>query len=112
MEPRKSARSFAVRMAEATAASRAAGHEVVAWRAGNVPKAIAFYSGGAYVVESDDPDVLVEHLRSDAPVYAVVDAADLDELPADALDGISVIHEQRLSRRKLQIIGNRAAGRR
>jgi 4-amino-4-deoxy-L-arabinose transferase-like glycosyltransferase len=107
MEPRKSARSFARVVKEATAVSRAAGHSVVAWRAGNIPVAIAFYSDGLYTVDTNDAEVLARHLRSEALVYAVVKADELDEVPSDAREGLTVIHEQRLSRRDLQLVANR-----
>jgi hypothetical protein len=107
MEPRKSARGFAQVVAEATASSRAAGHRVVAWRAGNVPIAIAFYSDGVYTVETDDPAVLADHLEQDELVYAIVDADELDEVPAHVRRRLVVVHEQRLSRRHLQLVANR-----
>ncbi len=107
MEPRKSARSFAQVVADATASSRAAGHRVVAWRAGNVPIAVAFYSDGVYTVETDDPAVLADHLEQDELVYAIVDADELDEVPAHVRRRLVVVHEQRLSRRHLQLVANR-----
>ncbi len=107
MEPRKSARSFALKTKEITAASRAEGHRVMAWRAGNIPTAIAFYSDGVYTVETNDAEELARHLRQDARVYAIVRADQLDEVPADAREGLTVLHEQRLSRKDLQIVANR-----
>lgn len=107
MEPRKSARSFAQAVADTTAESRAAGHRVVAFRAGNVPIAIAFYSDGVYTVETDDPEVLAGHLEQDALVYAIVDADELDEIPARLRRRLVVVHEHRLSRRLLQLVANR-----
>jgi 4-amino-4-deoxy-L-arabinose transferase-like glycosyltransferase len=109
MEPRKSARPFAVKVGEITAASRAAGHRVVAWRTGNIPRSIAFYTNGLYTVETEDPDELARHLRQDARVFAVVRADELDEVPADVRDTLVVLHEQRLSRKDLQLVANRAA---
>jgi hypothetical protein len=107
MEPRKSSRDFAVEIREITADSRAAGHEVVAWRAGNIPVAIAFYSDGVYTIDTNDADVLADHLRQDALVYAVVLTSELDEVPADALEEMQVHVERRLSRRDLALISNR-----
>jgi 4-amino-4-deoxy-L-arabinose transferase-like glycosyltransferase len=106
MEPRKSVRSFALQIKEATVDSRAAGNRVMAWRAGNIPTAIAFYSNGLYTVETEDPEELARHLRQEALVYAVVLSTDLEEVPADALEGISVVAQARLSRRDLQLIAN------
>jgi hypothetical protein len=107
MEPRKSSRSFALRIKETTAESRAEGNRVMAWRAGNIPTAIAFYSDGLYTVETNDPEDLARHLRQDALVYAVVLASELDDVPADALEGMTVVAEARLSRRDLQLVANR-----
>jgi len=111
MESRKSARSFALQIKEATVDSRAAGYPVMAWRAGNIPTAIAFYSDGVYTTETEDPAILAQFLRQDALVYAVVLSTELEEVPADALEGISVVAEARLSRRDLQLIANRAGSR-
>lgn len=108
MEPRKSSRAFALKIKEITAESRAEGNRVVTWRAGNVPTAIAFYSEGLYTVETQDPEVLAEHLRQEALVYAVVLSSDLDEVTADALEGMEVVAEARLSRRDLWLVANRA----
>jgi 4-amino-4-deoxy-L-arabinose transferase-like glycosyltransferase len=107
MEPRKSSRTFALKTKEITAESRAEGHRVMAWRAGNVPVAVAFYSDGLYTVETDDVDVLARHLRQDALVYAIVRADQIDEVPADVRGELTVLHEQRLSRKDLALIANR-----
>ena len=107
MEPRKSARGFALEVKRSTAASRAAGHDVVAWQAGNVTNGIAFYSDGVYTVETDDAEVLAAHLRQDALVYAVGRRSELDELPVDVLDGLRFHAERRLSRKDLALISNR-----
>jgi hypothetical protein len=107
MEPRKSSRAFALKIKEITAESRAEGYRVVAWRAGNIPTAVAFYSDGVYTVETDDVDVLAGHLRQDALVYAIVRTDQIDEIPADVRDKLSVLVEQRLSRRDLGLVANR-----
>jgi 4-amino-4-deoxy-L-arabinose transferase-like glycosyltransferase len=108
MEPRKSARAFAQRVEDITAASREDGQRVVAWRAGNIPNAIAFYSNGLYTVETNDVDVLANHLRKDSLVFAIVLERDLDEVPVDVLEESVVMERVRLSRRDLQLIANRA----
>ena len=107
MGPRKSSRTFALETKKITAESRAEGHRVVAWRAGNIPTAVAFYSDGLYTVETDDVDVLARHLRQDALIYAIVRMDQIDEVPADARDGLTVLHEQRLSRKDLAVVANR-----
>ena len=107
MEPRKSSRTFALETKKITAESRAEGHRVVAWRAGNIPTAVAFYSDGLYTVETDDVDVLARHLRQDALVYAIVRTDQIDEVPADVRESLTVLHEQRLSRKDLALVANR-----
>ena len=107
MEPRKSSRTFALKTKEITAESRAEGHRVVTWRAGNIPIAVAFYSDGLYTVETNDVDVLARHLRQDALVYAIVRMDQIDEIPADVREGLIVLHEQRLSRKDLAVVANR-----
>jgi 4-amino-4-deoxy-L-arabinose transferase-like glycosyltransferase len=108
MEPRKSSRTFALEIKKITAESRAAGHDVVAWRAGNIPVAIAFYSDGLYTVDTNDVEVLTRHLRQDALVYAVVLMSELEEIPADAIEGMQIHAERRLSRRDLALVSNRS----
>ncbi len=107
MEPRKSARTFALETKELTAESRAMGHRVVAWRAGNIPTAVAFYSDGLYTVETDDVEVLTRHLRQDAVVHAIVRVDQIEEIPADLRQDLVVLHEQRLSRKDLAVVANR-----
>ena len=107
MEPRKSSRSFALKTKEITADSRAEGHRVMAWRAGIIPTAIAFYSDGLYPVETNDAEVLTQHLRQEARVYAIIRADQIDEIPADVREAMTVLHEQRLSRKDLQLVCNR-----
>jgi 4-amino-4-deoxy-L-arabinose transferase-like glycosyltransferase len=107
MEPRKSSRTFALKVKEVTAESRVEGQRVVAWRAGNIPTAVAFYSDGLYTVETDDVDVLAHHLRQDALVYAIVRADQIDEVPVDVRENLTVLYEERLSRKDLQIVANR-----
>jgi 4-amino-4-deoxy-L-arabinose transferase-like glycosyltransferase len=106
MEPRKSAREFALVIEEATMESRAAGHRVLAWRTGNVPRAFAFYTDGLYTVETEDADELADHLRRGERVFAVVNADELDEVPADAREELRVVAEARLSRRNLYLVAN------
>ena len=106
MKPLKSARSFAIKIKETTAASRNAGNDVVAWRIDNLANAFAYYSDGAYTLETRDPEVLVEHLSQPTNVYAVVMATDLDEELLDKLAHVWVIDETRLSRRDLLLVSN------
>ena len=108
MEPRKSSRSFALTIKEITAESRGEGHEVMAWRAGNIPTAVAFYSDGLYTSETNDAEDLAKHLRQEALVYAVVRMDNIEEIPADVRERMMVLHQQRLSRKDLALVANRA----
>lgn len=72
----KSSRPFAQHLARATAADRAAGGRVAAYRLGNVPGAIAFYSG-VYTQEIDEPQELAAHLAREGAWAAV----DLKQVP-------------------------------
>ncbi len=51
----KSSREFAEIIADETAASVAAGHEVVAFDLGNLPVHYAFYTNGLYTIETKRP---------------------------------------------------------
>ena len=93
---------------EITAESRGEGHEVMAWRAGNIPTAVAFYSDGLYTTESNDAEDLAKHLRQEALVYAVVRMDNIEEIPADVRERMMVLHQQRLSRKDLALVANRA----
>jgi hypothetical protein len=106
LEPRKSARFFSEKAAAATAESRAAGHEVVAYDLSNLPEAFAFYGDGLYTVVTKDPEVLAEHLRQPDEVWAVVHRPGLDELPQGLRDRLVIVHEDRLSRRNVVLLRN------
>ena len=106
MEPLKSARSFAIKIKEATAKSRDAGNRVVAWRIDNLANAFAYYSEGAYTLETRDPEVLLEHMSQSETVYAVVLATDLDQLLLKKLAHAWILDETHLSRRDIMLISN------
>lgn len=107
MEPRKSARSFAEAVRGHTEAARAAGNPVVAWRAGNIPVAVAFYSDGVYTIETNEAAVVARHLRRADEVYAIVNMGEIDNLPKDVAESMTVLERQRLSRRDLALVVNR-----
>jgi 4-amino-4-deoxy-L-arabinose transferase-like glycosyltransferase len=107
LEPRKSARPFALKLKEVTAASRAKGHEIVAYGMGNVPAALAFYSDGVYTEETDSGQVLEEHILQDAEVFAVINADGLNVIGDKARQRVEVLHQTRLSRRDVLLIRNR-----
>lgn len=102
----KSAREFALRAAEQTAASRAAGGRVVALQLKNVPEALAFYSKGMYTVETEDPDVLVDHLRAATRAWAIVELAGTRDLPADVAQRMTTVASAKLSRKDVALVHN------
>lgn len=106
LEPRKSARPFSLEVAEATASSRAAGHDVVAYDLGNLPEAFAFHGDGLYTLETRDPEVLTRHLRQGETVWAVVHRPGLEELPAEVRERLTIVAEDRLSRRDVVLVRN------
>lgn len=106
-EPQKSSRAFSLRLKEVTAESRAAGHEVVAYRLSNLPEAFAFYTDGVYTVETNDPDVLARHLARDSEVFAAVDEQGLPELPEEIRSRIVILDRTRLNSRNVALISNR-----
>jgi 4-amino-4-deoxy-L-arabinose transferase-like glycosyltransferase len=105
-EGRKSARPFALRIAEVTADSRAAGLPVLAYDLGNLPEPFAFYSDGMYTVETDDPEVLRRHLELSEEVFAVVNGASLEPLPEALRERLGVIDSTRLARRSVLLVTN------
>jgi 4-amino-4-deoxy-L-arabinose transferase-like glycosyltransferase len=107
LEPRKSARPFSLKVAAATAASRAAGLPVLAYDLANVPEAFAFYGDGLYTVETEDLGAVAEHLRRPEEVWAVIRRRGFDRLPADLHERLAIIEEDRLSRRDVLLVRNR-----
>jgi hypothetical protein len=81
---------------------------VVAYRLGNLPEALSFYSDGVYLREvSSFPD-LVSHLSRDARVYALADAADLARLPDGLRRSLEVVYSAEMSRMKVVLVANQA----
>ena len=97
-------------MAEATAGSRADGHRVLACGLGNLPIHFAFYSGGIYTIETDDPTVLAAHLDQDAEVFAVINADLIDQLPEGVRQRMVRLESTRLNRRDVLLVANRPPG--
>lgn len=99
----KSARTFAGHLAAATAESRAAGHDVVAYDVGNLPEALAFYSGGVYTRVLAEPGALAAHLGQPARVFAVVNEEALEGLPAMPV----VLERTELAGHHVALVANR-----
>jgi 4-amino-4-deoxy-L-arabinose transferase-like glycosyltransferase len=110
LDPLRSARAFATEVKDITASSRAAGEPVLAYRIGNLPQAIAFYSNGLYTRETEDPAELASHLRSEREVFALADRSQFDLLPAAALGRVLILRSADLASRHVVLISNRGAG--
>jgi 4-amino-4-deoxy-L-arabinose transferase-like glycosyltransferase len=106
-EPVKSARAFALILKEKTQESRNQGHQVLGYTLDNLPVSIAFYSNGVYIKHTEEPDVLEEHLRQDAQVFAAINSTGMDELNDEVRERVVVLHSTRLSRRDVLLIANR-----
>ena len=103
----KSSREFAGVIAEKTAASRSAGHEVLAFDLGNLPIHYAFYTDGIYTVETKDAADLAQHLDRNDQVFAVANARRLDDLPPEIRERVEILATTRASRRDVALITNR-----
>jgi len=106
LEPRKSARPFAEEAAAASAASRAAGHQVLAYDLSNLPEAFAFYGNGFYTVETQDPAVLAAHLSQSDTVWALVNRPGLDTLSPALRDRLVIVDETYLASRDVLLVKN------
>jgi 4-amino-4-deoxy-L-arabinose transferase-like glycosyltransferase len=106
-EPGKSARPLAERLVELTAESPAQGAPVLAYAIGNVPRALAFYSNGLYLVETEDPKELARHLARPGPAWAVVDGDRLEALPEKLRRRLVVVERTRLARQPILVLTNR-----
>jgi 4-amino-4-deoxy-L-arabinose transferase-like glycosyltransferase len=105
----KSSRDFAGVIAEETAESRAAGHEVLAFDLGNLPIHYAFYTNGIYTVETKEVAELAQHLDREELVFAVANAKRIDELPPKIRDRMEIVATTHASRRDVALISNRPA---
>jgi 4-amino-4-deoxy-L-arabinose transferase-like glycosyltransferase len=106
--PGKSLRALAVAMRDASAASRAAGERVVAYRISNIPEALAFYSG-VYTREIHDLGKLVAHLERPAEAFALLDERALADLPADLRRRLTVVARQPRARNTVVLVTNQPA---
>jgi hypothetical protein len=103
----KSSRQFADTISSRTAASVAAGHEVLAFDLGNLPVHYAFYTDGLYTVETANIDDLTRHFSQDDPVWAVANLDRLDELPTEIRENLDVVAVTKASRRKVALVVTR-----
>jgi 4-amino-4-deoxy-L-arabinose transferase-like glycosyltransferase len=112
MDPLRSARAFAGEVKDVSVASRAAGDPVLAYRIGNLPQAIAFFTNGLYTRETEDPAELASHLMREREVFALADRSQLELLPPAALRRVVVLRSADLASRDVVLISNRGAGER
>jgi len=103
----KSSRQFADTISSRTAASVAAGHQVLAFDLGNLPVHYAFYTDGLYTVETANIDDLTRHFSQDDPVWAVANLDRLDELPTEIRENLDVVAVTKASRRKVALVVTR-----
>ena len=107
LNPVMSARAFSESLATKTAASRAAGHDVLAYEVGNLPQAFALYTRGLYTKETSDPAVLERHFAQAEQVFAVADERSLEQLQASTREHLVVLSRARLNGRSVVIAANR-----
>ena len=107
LDPIKSARAFAEEVRTVTSASRAEGHQVVAYDVGNLPDALAFYSGGVYTRVAAGPEVLAEHLAQDPRVFAVTSVEAAAALPEPVGSRLVVLERTELAGRHVALVANR-----
>jgi 4-amino-4-deoxy-L-arabinose transferase-like glycosyltransferase len=107
LDPTRSARAFALEVRERTAASRAAGHRVAAFAAGNLPEPLAFYSDGVYCREIDRTRELIAHLSLGPEVWALAPLERVQRLPDRALARLEVVTTAKVSRRVYALVKNR-----
>jgi 4-amino-4-deoxy-L-arabinose transferase-like glycosyltransferase len=97
LNPRKSARVFSERLAAETQSYRAAGGRVMAYRMGNVPNAISYFTG-VHTLEESDGAAFAAHLAAAPPRYAVSDVRELEKLPDDVRSRLRIVARDELSR--------------
>lgn len=78
LDATKSARAFSNSMAAATAEARATGEPVLAFRLGNLPEAISFYSA-VYTIETGDVGRLREHIGA-GHRWLIADARQMEDV--------------------------------
>ena len=106
LDHKKSARAFSRTIQEATAESRAAGLPVVAYGLDNLPEHFAFYSGGLYTEEVQDPQQLARHLERSETVFAVARREGVAVASMSTTGDIFVVASTRLARRDVLLITN------
>ena len=79
---------------------------VLAYAIGNMPSALAFYSNGLYLVETEDPKELARHLARPGPAWAVVDGDRLEALP-EKLRRRLVVERTRLACQPILVLTTR-----
>ncbi len=109
LDATKSARAFSLAVRDRTAAYRAAGGKVMAFRTSNVPEAISFYAA-VYTTEEGDENALERFLDGPQPAYAISDRHFVDELPAAVRAKLTVEARANLARMELVLVRGGAAG--
>ena len=88
-------------MRDETASFRARGGRVLALGVGNLPEAIALYSGGVYLREARDAAELERLLGEEPASYLVVERSQLEALPRPVAARLRVVRSAEISRRAI-----------
>ena len=112
LDSRNSGRRFALLVREQTAASRAAGREVLSLGVGNLTDALSFYSEGIYFRRLSGAQELAGVLSGASETWVVADAERLTSLPNGMRSNLVEIGSARLSRRRIVLVrdGGRDGG--
>lgn len=104
LDPVRSARSFALALKGHTAHVPRGG--ILAFRLGNLPEALAFYTSGTYLRETSDASVLAAHLSGSGEAFAVLDERDLALLPEPMRGRLRRVAEAHLNDRPIVLVAN------
>lgn len=104
LDPVKSARRFAVELAERTEAHRRLGRPVIGHRLGNLPRAIAFYTDGLYLEGIDDPQALALALEGAEEGYVVTGAAEMEGWAPELRRRAEVVLARDLARTRVCLV--------
>lgn len=103
IDPARSARALAEAVRDETAAFRARGGRVLAFGVGNLPEAIALYSGGVYLREVAGAAELDRALGEEAGAWVVAERSKLESLPRSVSACLRVVRSAEISRRTISL---------
>jgi hypothetical protein len=100
----KSARRFALELARRTESHRGRGHGVYAYRLGNLPRAIAFYTDGLYLEELFGPEELLAAIGDAGESFVVTHEEELGGWPQDLRERAEILLAHALARTRLCLV--------